>query len=135
MDPSTERPSLIGDALVAIIDDSELSLEITAAVVEDAGYSVETTFDEATAVDWAEQLQPDLLLVDLTLSDGSGTQLVAKLKQRERLSCPIVIYSGHDESFVSAAAKECGADGYALKGGQQDFVAQIRHLIAPRGRP
>ncbi len=135
MGAESNRSNALADALVAIIDDSEFSLEITATVIEDAGFSVETTTDENSAVEWAEGVQPDLLLVDLTLSAGSGTDLVAKLKERERLGCPIVLYSGHEEQLVSEAAASCGADGYAIKGDDEDFLAQICQWVTARGGP
>ncbi len=117
------------DALVAIIDDSELSLDIMAELLEEEGFSVETSSDEALAIEWAETTSPDLLLVDLTLAHTSGEEVVRQLKQRARLRCPIVIYSAHDRDHVETCAKRCGADGFVLKADDDDFVAQLRDWL------
>ncbi|MEN9581917.1 MAG: Response regulator receiver domain, partial [Pseudomonadota bacterium] len=92
------------DGLVGIIDDSELSLDILAEFLETEGLTVETTSDELNAVAWAEKLRPDLLLVDLTLSRGSGELLVQELKKRSKLPSPVVIYSAHELTYVAEAA-------------------------------
>lgn len=69
--------------------------------------------DGLEAVDQAEKLQPDIILMDLVMPIG-GLEAIAKIKRR----CPnikiIVLTTFEDEARVNAAMV-AGADGYLLK--------------------
>ena len=58
--------------------------------------------------------RPDIALVDLTLANGSGLELIKNL----RACCPdtaLVVLSMHDESTYAERALRAGARGYVMK--------------------
>ena len=57
---------------------------------------------------------PDLWLIDLSLPDGLGYELIDQIKQRQKHIPCVVITSFDDDDFLFPALK-AGADGYLLK--------------------
>ena len=70
--------------------------------------------DVASGMRALERVRPKLLLVDLGLPDGEGTQLIAMAAKMEPRPEVLVISSLGDESHV-VRALEAGASGYLLK--------------------
>lgn len=70
--------------------------------------------DVASGMRALERYRPKLLLVDLGLPDGEGTQLIAVAAKMEPRPEVLVISSLGDESHV-VRALEAGASGYLLK--------------------
>lgn len=61
------------------------------------------------------RLYPDLVILDISLPDKSGLELVKDL----RIQCPsvpILIFSMHDEMLYAVRAIRAGAKGYLMKG-------------------
>lgn len=60
------------------------------------------------------ELQPDLVIADLTLEEGSGLSLIKDLDATQP-NLPILVVSMHDESLYARRALEAGARGYVMK--------------------
>jgi DNA-binding NarL/FixJ family response regulator len=61
-----------------------------------------------------EREHPDVALVDLSLEDGSGTELVRTIRQA-RLRTRVLIMSGFRDEFAAVDALKAGVAGYVLK--------------------
>jgi DNA-binding NarL/FixJ family response regulator len=70
-------------------------------------------------------LKPDMAIVDLTMKDSQGTELVRELGQRFK-ELPVLVLSMHDESLYAERAIRSGAKGYITK---QEAGDQIRKAI------
>src|SRR5437870_1736566 len=78
----------------------------------------ETARDALTRID---ELQPDLVLVDITLKGTNGIELLKSLKaQYPKL--PVLVLSMHDESLYAERALRAGARGYVMKQEPADRV-------------
>ena len=74
--------------------------------------------------------EPDVMLVDLGLPDGSGADLIRELSARGARTQSMVITVFGDESHVVAAI-EAGATGYLLKDASSDRIGRaILELLA-----
>ena len=83
-------------------------------LLETAFGSVVMVADEASLVDAAGRLRPDVVIVDLSLAQDRGLGWLRALRER----CPglkVVVISVHDEASVRLAAMNAGADGFVLK--------------------
>ncbi len=67
-----------------------------------------------SSLDGINELQPDLILVDLTLPNGSGIELLAKIRRLSPRSRKLVLTGSDDAEYIRAALG-AGADGYVLK--------------------
>jgi DNA-binding NarL/FixJ family response regulator len=74
--------------------------------------------------------QPDVLLVDLGLPDGSGIELIREAMHRlPRAEIMVVTVFGDEKSVMDSIA--AGASGYLLKDERAEgIVARIRELLA-----
>jgi two-component system nitrate/nitrite response regulator NarL len=89
---------------VLIVDDSRLFLEASRALLERAGLFIVGVASTATAaLAQAEQLTPDVALVDITLAGESGFELARRLVEDDRGGGPAVI-------LISTHAREDFAD-------------------------
>lgn len=61
-----------------------------------------------------QTLRPDLLIVDLSLADSNGLELIKDIKRRHP-SLPILVLSTYDESLYAERALRAGARGYVMK--------------------
>jgi len=60
------------------------------------------------------ELEPDLVVTDITLGNHSGLELLAAVK-RERPATRVVVLSMHSADEVVSEALRLGADAYLLK--------------------
>jgi DNA-binding NarL/FixJ family response regulator len=76
--------------------------------------------------------KPDLAIVDLTLRDGSGLELI----RRFRTAAPdlrVLVLSMHDEALYAERALRAGARGYIMKQEAIDgLVRAVREVLAGR---
>jgi DNA-binding NarL/FixJ family response regulator len=84
----------------------------------------------ASAMEFLRGMQPDLAIVDLSLKDGDGIELIQSLKVL-RPGTRVIAYSMHDESLQAARALNAGAAGYVTKQGSFDsLLTAIRKVMA-----
>jgi DNA-binding NarL/FixJ family response regulator len=112
---------------VLIVDDLKDARELLTELVL-AGFpqATVTTADSVLAAQSTISAQRfDLALVDLSLGDGMGTEVIALLRQRQP-ECMAVVASIHDDDERLFAALKAGASGYLLK--DQPAVLTLRQL-------
>ena len=78
----------------------------------------------------ARALKPDVVVLDLTLRDGSGLDVIADLREG---GARVVILSMQDEPAYARKAFELGAQGYVVKDAADDELASaIDTVLADR---
>ena len=83
-------------------------------LLETAFGTVVMVADEASLLEGAARLRPDVAVVDLSLARDSSLGWLRELRRR----CPelkVIALSVHDEDSVRRAAMEAGADAFVLK--------------------
>lgn len=78
------------------------------------------------------KLKPDLAVIDLTLPDKSGLELVKDV----RAACPAtqcLVLSMHDETMYGERAIRAGARGYVMKEAAADHLVTAIHKILGGG--
>lgn len=76
-----------------------------------------------------ESAKPDIIIVDLTLKDMSGLDLIKEIAATPP-STPVLVLSMHDESLYAERALRAGAKGYVMKEEAADkVVAAIRKVL------
>jgi DNA-binding NarL/FixJ family response regulator len=84
----------------------------------------------AQALQTVVKVQPDLALVDITLPDKSGIDLIKDLKA-VRPDLPVLVISMHDESLYAERALRAGARGYVTKQeGGAKLMQAIRQVLS-----
>ncbi len=81
------------------------------------------------AVTMIETFQPDLVLIDLSLRNGDGIELVKDIKVRWPATRMLVL-SMHDEFIYAERALRAGAQGYVMKQEKVDhLLAAIKRVL------
>jgi two-component system secretion response regulator SsrB len=83
-------------------------------LLETAFGTVVMVADEASLLEGAARLRPEMAIVDLSLARDGGLGWLRELRQR----CPdlkVIVLSVHDEQSVRSAVIEAGADAFVLK--------------------
>lgn len=76
------------------------------------------------------QHQFDLVLLDLTMPDVSGIELIERIRAGDA-KLPILVFSMRNEFHVAKLALKAGANGYFCKGSKErDLIAAIRAVAA-----
>ncbi len=86
--------------------------------------------DVFTATKKVRQLNPDLVIADITLKDTSGLELLKFMNENE-IEIPVLVLSMHDEKIFAERALKSGAKGYIMKQEMSGNVtAAVRHVLA-----
>lgn len=101
---------------ILLIDDSELTLSVIAAVLEGAGYDVRTSTQVHDLAAVLGAWRPDVILTDVNMPGVSGVELCRMLKSSyETAHVPVVLISGLSQDELAELARECEADGFLSK--------------------
>ncbi len=85
--------------------------------------------DAKSALKPLQKLQPDVIVLDITLKGISGIDLIPRIKEKLDNSL-IVIYSTHKDPNHIQRAIKAGAKGYVFKGDEiQDLVTAIHDVF------
>jgi DNA-binding NarL/FixJ family response regulator len=82
----------------------------------------------ADALQAVETARPHLLIVDLSLKDGSGLDLCKQVKAT-RPEIKMLVVSMHDESLFAERALRAGASGYVNKQEATETLIQAIHTV------
>ena len=117
---------------VLVVDDERQILRALKVILRDAGYEVAEATGVEEALDIASVRPPDAAIVDLMLPDGSGVELVRRL--REWTQMPILVLSAVGEEDAKVESLEAGADDYVTKPfGTRELVARIGAALRRAG--
>jgi DNA-binding NarL/FixJ family response regulator len=86
------------------------------------------------ALHWLEDHQPDIVLTDLGLPDGSGLDVIRATARRYPQSEILVLSIFGDEGNIIAAI-DAGAGGYLLKDGSLDSIREHLACLKSGGSP
>ena len=101
---------------VLVVDDSAISRRVAVAILEKAGYGVETAEDGQTGLAMAAQDAPHLILLDVRMPDMDGFEVCRRLKASELTRhIPVIFLTGENDV-------EAEINAYAVGGA--DFIAK-----------
>jgi DNA-binding NarL/FixJ family response regulator len=116
---------------VFIVDDHAMFREGLRQLIEyDPGLTVcGDAPDAAGAMAGIRQSNPDVVIVDITLPDSSGLDLLKSIRS-EYEDLPVLVVSMHEESLYAERALRSGAMGYVMKNEPAKTVtAAIRSVL------
>ncbi len=90
-------------------------------------------FGKAKDVDQAileiEEMDPDLIIADISLKSSDGIDLVKYVRQHHK-NIPVLVLSMHDEYLYAQRALSAGSRGYIMKQeAMESVVTAIHHVL------
>jgi DNA-binding NarL/FixJ family response regulator len=81
-----------------------------------------------TALRLSQQLEPDVVLMDVRMPEGSGVDAVRTMKQGLEVRILMLTVSAKDQDLMDAI--QAGADGYLLKSAEPEELCQAIRQVA-----
>ncbi len=128
-------PGRQGWPRVLVVEDDESHLLALSVGLEREGLAVTAVRDGRDAVPAAEDLRPDVILLDVMLPGRSGIEICRDLRARG-FDTPVVFLSAKGEELDVVVGIEVGGDDYVPKPYRmRELVARIRALLRRRRWP
>lgn len=90
--------------------------------------------DGDTALEMVEQLDPDVVLLDLSMPGRDGVTVIRALRERGHTT-PVLVLTSFGEPDLVVPALVAGADGYLLKYQDGESILDAVRCIAAGGAP
>jgi len=129
--PQARKQTRNCKADVLIVDDHPIARQGLAQLInQEPDLHVCATVENAVqALEAIKSLKPGLAIVDITLKEGSGLELIKDIKA-QFASLPTLVFSMHDESLFAERALEAGALGYVMKEEPTEtIIVAIRRVL------
>jgi CheY-like chemotaxis protein len=120
--------------LVLVVEDYQDAREMYAAYLQFSGYRVAEATNGIEAIEQANELMPDIILMDLALPKMDGWEATGRLKMSDKTRhIPIVALTGHALAGHAERARQAGCDAFVTKPCLPDaLVAEIRRMLSSR---
>jgi DNA-binding NarL/FixJ family response regulator len=114
---------------ILIADDHKMFAQGLQGLLEDEFDLVGTVGDGQALVDAAEELQPDVIVVDISMPVLNGLDAVRRLRDKGN-SAKVIFLTMHADDRLLAEAFRCGGVGYVLKqSAGEDLIYAIRQAL------
>jgi DNA-binding response OmpR family regulator len=119
--------------ILMVEDEPSITAPLTEAL-EREGFDSAVARTAAEGVSLAGDLEPDLVLLDVMLPDGSGFDVCRELRRSSEV--PIIMLTARGEETDRIVGLEVGADDYVLKPfSARELVARIRAVLRRARQP
>jgi len=120
---------------IGIAEDDLDQLDLVALWLSDAGHRCCSFASAAQFRAGVMSAGCDLLLLDWTLPDGNGGELLTWLRQQQCQATPVIVVTARDDETTVCQALAAGADDYVVKSSKRlELLARI-DAVARRLRP
>jgi CheY-like chemotaxis protein len=118
-----------GAVMILVAERDPITADLERYFLESEGYDVRVVLDGRTAVQEAEVMQPDLIILDVILPGVNGLRVCRGLKANPATAdIPVVVFSVLD---VRERALEAGADAFLLKPLEQPVLIDLICAMVP----
>lgn len=116
--------------ILAVDDEPNILLSLE-FILEQEGYDVYVAHDGEEALEVAERVQPDLVLLDLGMPRKDGYEVCRLLREREDLaSVKVVMLTAKGQPLEKKKGLEVGANVYITKPfGAEELLETIRTAL------
>ncbi len=111
---------------ILLIDDSSVNNFLLQNILEDEGFEVLVAFSGKEGLEKAEQVMPDLVVLDLMMPRFDGFEVLRQLRSNPLTkTLPVVILTAKKDAEDEIIAKELGAIAYMNKPVDIRYTLQI----------
>ena len=116
---------------ILIVDDLPENLQLLSELLAQLGYTVRSVASSKMMLKTLKVEQPDLILLDIKMSDIDGYQTCAVIKADAQLrDIPIIFISAMDDVFDKVKAFACGGVDYITKPFRiEEVIARVENQL------
>lgn len=121
-------------ATVLVVDDDREIVDLTATILRDGGYAVQTASNGREALAAARQGRPDLILLDINMPGIDGWESLRLLRlDEETRAIPVAMFSVRFDLKEKMEALKRSADDYIVKPFRYDeMLERVARLLGGR---
>ena len=113
---------------ILVVEDEDSISQPFAEALRRAGFEAVVTATAAGALELAGEVEPDLVMLDLSLPDGDGRDVCRELRRRSDV--PIVMLTARGTEMDRIVGLELGADDYVVKPfSAREVISRIRAVL------
>lgn len=132
--PTSTKPTATSRTKVAVVDDHTMvrgGMKVFLESLPDFSCCW-TAGDCKEALGMIEEKMPDVIIVDISLPDRNGLELIKDIHALHP-ALPILVMSMHDEAYYAHRALKAGAKGYMMKNMSYDVYERALRKVASGG--
>lgn len=116
---------------ILVVEDDRKIAAALAVRLRSAGYEAATAFDALTGISNAIKLQPDLLMLDISMPAGNGFTVAERLQTLLARPTPMIFLTASKQPAFRQKAQKLGAAGFFEKPYEADeLLAVVRRTLA-----
>lgn len=114
--------------MILVADDDAQIRDVVRIGLTQAGFSVAEAGDGRTALEKAESLRPDLIILDIGMPEMDGLEVCRTLRKTSEV--PILFLTARADEIDRVVGLELGADDYVAKPfSPRELVARVRAIL------
>ena len=98
---------------IVVVDDEKMIASTLAIILRNNGYSAMAFTRPQEALEFSQQLHPDLLITDMNMPEITGSQL-AQMLRVQCPDCPVIFFSGEQQRLAAVESENPIAEPYAF---------------------
>jgi len=116
---------------ILVVDDIEMNCDLLRDILQEQGYSVDTSYGGSHCLEYLQTHRPDLILLDLMMPEVSGEDVLKQLKNSDAMrDIPIILVTARASEGDRVLGLQLGADDYLAKPIQlPELLARVRNLL------
>lgn len=121
------------NAVIMMVDDELLNIEMTQAFLEDAGYKrFAATHESELAIEYMRLRPPHVLLLDLSMPKVSGMEILEQMRNDEKLRhIPVIVLTSSADAPTKLRALGLGAMDFLAKPvDPSELALRLRNTLA-----
>lgn len=131
--PDKLARDLQGEALIMMVDDEDLIIELTQMFLQEAGYKrFVCTSESPAAIALMQRERPHVVLLDVNMPTMSGFEVLERMRADPALRhVAVVMLTAADDPAMKRKALELGASDVLRKPlDESELVLRIRNVLA-----
>ncbi|WP_108815554.1 response regulator transcription factor [Loktanella sp. Alg231-35] len=114
--------------MILVADDDAQIRDVVRIALGQAGFAVAEAGDGRAALETAQSLQPDLIVLDIGMPEMDGLAVCRTL--RKTSDVPVLFLTAHSDEVDRIVGLELGADDYVSKPfSPRELVARVRAIL------
>ena len=114
--------------MILVADDDPQIRDVLRIALKQAGFAVTEAGDGQAALEAAQSLQPDLIILDIGMPEMDGLEVCRAL--RKSSDVPILFLTAQSDEVDRVVGLELGADDYVSKPfSPRELVARVRAIL------
>lgn len=106
---------------ILVVDDQKENVDALRSILEET-YKIYVALNGKSALNIIEKVNPDIVLLDVNMTDMSGFEVHEKMNERGHANIPVIYITGENDVHMEAKGLLNGAVDYILKPYNPDIV-------------